>query len=66
MAPEFCLANCVALELNSLATTGDLHRAGRYDRMSVDVRTLTGQGPLSMQEFVRKNAEAFTASTKAA
>src|SRR5579864_7159918 len=42
--------------VNHLSTMGDLHRAGRYDRMSDDVRTLTGQGPLSVQEFVRKNA----------
>jgi len=40
----------------------DLHRAGRYDRMSDDVLTLTGQGPLSVQEFVRKNGATFTAS----
>jgi uncharacterized protein YbjT (DUF2867 family) len=52
--------------VNHLATMGDLHRAGRYDRMSDDVRTLTGQGPLSVQDFVRKNAAAFTASVKAA
>jgi len=52
--------------VNHLATMADLHRTGRYDRMSGDVLTLTGQGPLSMQEFVRNNAVAFTASTKAA
>ena len=50
--------------VNHLATMADLHRAGRYDRMSDDVRTLTGQGPLSVQEFVRKNAATFTASAK--
>jgi hypothetical protein len=44
----------------------DLHPAGRYDRMSDDVLTLTGERPLRMQEFVRKNASAFTASAKAA
>jgi hypothetical protein len=44
----------------------DLHRAGRFDRMSDDVITLTGQEPLSMQEFVRKNAATFTASAKEA
>ena len=49
-----------------LATMADLHRAGRYDRMSDDVRTLTGRGPLSMQEFVRKNAATFTTSGKSA
>jgi uncharacterized protein YbjT (DUF2867 family) len=52
--------------VNHLATMADLHRAGRYDRMSDDVRTLTGQGPLSVQDFVRKNAAAFTVPPKAA
>src|SRR5512132_4169175 len=52
--------------VNHLATMADLHRAGRYDRMSDDVFTLTGQGPLSVQEFVRKNAATFTASAKEA
>jgi uncharacterized protein YbjT (DUF2867 family) len=47
-----------------LATMADLHRAGRYDRMSGDVLTLTGQGSMSVQEFVRKNASAFTAPAK--
>jgi hypothetical protein len=44
----------------------DLHRAGRYDRMSDDVRTLTGKAPLSLQEFVSKNAARFTLSAKEA
>jgi uncharacterized protein YbjT (DUF2867 family) len=48
--------------VNHLAALGDLHRAGRFDRTSDDVRTLTGQGPLSVHEFVRKNAVAFTAA----
>jgi uncharacterized protein YbjT (DUF2867 family) len=47
--------------VDHLATMGDLHRAGRYDRMSGDVLTLTGQSPMSVQEFVRNNAAAFTA-----
>ena len=47
--------------VNHLVTIADLHRAGRYDRMSNDVRILTGQEPLSVQSFVLKNAEAFTA-----
>jgi uncharacterized protein YbjT (DUF2867 family) len=49
-----------------LATMADLHRAGRYDRMSGDVFTLTGQKPLSVQEFVRKNAATFATSAKEA
>ena len=44
----------------------DLHRAGRYDRMSDDVLALTGKGPLSVQEVVRKNAATFTPSAKEA
>ena len=52
--------------VNHLATMADLHRAGRYDRMSNDVLTLTGQGPLSVQEFVRKNAVKFAVSKEVA
>jgi uncharacterized protein YbjT (DUF2867 family) len=47
--------------VNHLATMADLHRAGRYDRMSDDVLTLTGQAPMRLQEFVRKHAAAFAA-----
>jgi len=50
--------------VNHLAAMADLHRARRFDRMTEDVRTLTGQTPLSVQDFVRKNAAAFTASAK--
>ena len=52
--------------VNHLATMADLHRTGRYDRMSDDVRTLTGQEPLHVRDFVRKNAATFTAPTKEA
>jgi len=52
--------------VNHLAAMADLHRAGRFDRMSEEVLLLTGQPPLSVQEFVRKNAAAFTASANAA
>jgi uncharacterized protein YbjT (DUF2867 family) len=52
--------------VDHLATMADLHRAGRFDRLSTEVLMLTGQRPLSVQEFVRKNAAAFTASAKAA
>src|SRR6202795_941963 len=50
--------------VNHLATMADLHRAGRFDRTSDDVLTLTGQAPTSMQEFVRRNAATFTVSAK--
>ena len=46
--------------VNHLATMADLHRAGRYDRMSDDVLTLTGERPLSVQEVVRRNAATFS------
>jgi uncharacterized protein YbjT (DUF2867 family) len=52
--------------VHHLATMADLHRAGRYDRMSDDVLTLTGQAPISVQEFIKNNAATFTASAKAA
>jgi hypothetical protein len=43
----------------------DLHRAGRYDRLSDDVHALTGKAPLRVEDFVRKNAATFTASAEA-
>jgi uncharacterized protein YbjT (DUF2867 family) len=46
--------------VNHLTTMADLHRAGRFDRLSDEVLMLTGQRPLSVQEFVRNNAAAFT------
>jgi hypothetical protein len=52
--------------VHHLATMTDLHRAGRFDRLSDDVLLLTGQRPLSVQDFVRKNAAAFTTSVRAA
>jgi hypothetical protein len=52
--------------VDHLITMADLHRAGRYDRLSNDVFTLTGQRPLTVQELVRKNAATFTAEAKAA
>jgi uncharacterized protein YbjT (DUF2867 family) len=52
--------------VDHLAAMADLHRAGSFDRMSDEVLMLTGQRPLSVREFVRKNAAAFTASAKAA
>ncbi len=64
---EGLLQNGLPVHLvNHLATMADLHRAGRYDRMSNDVFKLTGQAPLTVQEFVKKNAPGFTASANAA
>jgi hypothetical protein len=47
--------------VNHLTTMADLHRAGRYDRTSDDVRNLTGQVPTSLREIVRVNASTFAA-----
>jgi len=52
--------------VDHLVTMAQLHRSGRYDRLSDDVYTLTGEKPVSMEQFVRNNAAAFTASAKAA
>jgi len=52
--------------VNHLATMADLHRAGRYDRMSDDVLNLTGKRPRSVQEVVRENAATFIPPAKAA
>jgi uncharacterized protein YbjT (DUF2867 family) len=52
--------------VHHLATMADLHRAGRYDRLSADVLMLTGQAPLSVQDVVKRNAGAFTAAAKGA
>jgi uncharacterized protein YbjT (DUF2867 family) len=52
--------------VNHMAAMGDLHRAGRFDRMSDDVFTLTGKAPLSVREFISRNAAAFTPSAKEA
>jgi len=46
--------------VNHLTAMADLHRAGRFDRLSDEVLMLTGQRPLSVQEFVRKNCATFT------
>src|SRR5258708_3987926 len=52
--------------VHHLATMADLHRAGRYDRMSDDVLTLTEQVPLTAQELPTNNPPTLTAPAKAA
>jgi len=51
--------------LSHLVTMADLHRAGRYDRMSEDVFKLTGERPLTVRDFVKQNAATFTARATA-
>jgi len=50
--------------VNHLAALCDLHRAGHFDRTSEDVRTLTRQMPLSVQQFVWKNAATFNSAAQ--
>lgn len=40
-------------------TMAALHRNNRYDRFSDDVEQLTGVRPMSIKEFVKRNAQAF-------
>jgi uncharacterized protein YbjT (DUF2867 family) len=48
--------------VNHLATMADLHRAGRYERMTDDVFRLSGRRPISVREFVSRYASTFTAA----
>ncbi len=38
----------------------ELHKQGRYDRMSEDYLRLTGETPTSMAELVKRYAAEFT------
>ena len=49
--------------VSHLATMAVLHQDGRYDRFSDDVMGLTGTPPMSVRQFVQRNAAAFTAAT---
>ena len=49
-----------------LAVMAELHAQGRYDRMTDDLRKLTGHAPIGMREFVTRHAEAFSSSTPSA
>jgi hypothetical protein len=40
----------------------ELHKQGRYDRMSEDYLKLTGETPTSMFDFVKLHAAEFTRS----
>jgi hypothetical protein len=45
--------------VSHVVTMAELHQANRYDRYSDDVKTLTGVRPMSVREFVERNARAF-------
>src|SRR6266851_780231 len=42
-----------------LVTMGELHRAGRYDRLTDDVERVTGRPATSVREFVLHSADEF-------
>ncbi|HYP06820.1 MAG TPA: SDR family NAD(P)-dependent oxidoreductase [Bryobacteraceae bacterium] len=50
--------------VSHITTMADLHRAGRYDRMSEDVFALTGEAPMSVRTFVGKYSESFNPAAK--
>ena len=45
--------------VNHLSAMAELTKQGRYDRMTDDVRKLTGETPINMYDFVKLNAAAF-------
>ena len=45
--------------IGHLATMGELHRAGRYDRLADGVERVTGRPAMSVREFVSLHADAF-------
>lgn len=44
---------------NHLLTMARLHAAGRYDRFTHDVETITGRAATSVGDFVARHAEFF-------
>jgi uncharacterized protein YbjT (DUF2867 family) len=46
--------------VHHLTVMTELHKQGRYDRMSVDYLKLTGETPTSMADFVKLHAAEFT------
>ena len=52
--------------VDHLTTLANLHRAGRFDRLTDDVFALTGKQPLKLREFIRTNAATFTLRTESA
>lgn len=45
--------------IDHVTAMAQLNRANRYDRLTDDVRTLTGQSAMSVREFVRAHAASF-------
>jgi hypothetical protein len=45
--------------MRHLVTMGELHRAGRYDRLADGVERVTGRPAMSIREFVSHHADEF-------
>jgi len=45
--------------IGHVVTMGELHRAGRYDRLADGVERVTGRPAMSVREFVSLHADAF-------
>ena len=45
--------------IGHLVTMGELHRAGRYDRLADGVERVTGRLAMSVREFVSLHADEF-------
>jgi uncharacterized protein YbjT (DUF2867 family) len=45
--------------VDHLSTMGELHRDGRYDRMTDQFARLTGKQPVSIRDFIEQHASAF-------
>jgi len=45
--------------IGHLLTMGELHRAGRYDRLADGVERVTGRSAMSVREFVSLHAKEF-------
>lgn len=62
--PEVMKGQLAAFEMpphvaSHVVTMAQLHRDNRYDRLSNDVERLTGVPPITVREFVQRNARAF-------
>jgi uncharacterized protein YbjT (DUF2867 family) len=49
--------------VNHLAVMAELHKQGRYDRMTDDLFKLTGKTPTSLYDFVKLHAKEFSNAT---
>lgn len=48
-----------------IATMARLHRDGRYDRLTNDVERVTGQSPMTVEQYITENPQKFIADWNA-